>query len=305
MAGVRNHRASGGAFTLIELLVVILIIGVLISILIPALRKARLEGYKAISLGNIRSLGQANAMYMNSNRGEIAAVPTGVPVPTVINGWVPWTGWGKFAWGAQWRTGAGGLFDVTPARRPLNQYLIDVQLPDDRFNDAVRKIFHMPMLKDPSDKIGHQQKWNAFQPSFEIVEQNADRSTCYEDTGTSYMLQCKWFFQTTRYVGGDWTKGWRLGSSRLRVADSFQPSRMVWVNDENTDITINQERDTARIKNGYGDINRGILGFLDGHAKYQRLIPGGEGHPLAATQPWMVPAFFNNDYAVVFPDLKR
>jgi prepilin-type N-terminal cleavage/methylation domain-containing protein len=297
----RFRRVSGGGFTLIELLVVITIIGVLISILLPALGKARLEGYKSISLGNMRSMTQAGAGYQTDNKGQLPAVPTGVPVPTTINAWVPWTGWGKFAGGAQWRN---SVFDIAPASRPLNPYLIDTTLPADINETGTRKIFQIPGLRDPSDKIGHQQSWNAFQPSFEVVKENTDRTTCYDDVGTSYLLQCKWFFQTTAYVGGNWTKGWRLGSERLRVADSFMPSRMVWVNDENVDITINQQSDQARIKNGYGDINRGVAGYLDGHVRYLKLIPGGEGSPFARTEPWRVKAFFNDDYAVVFPDLK-
>ncbi|HMN39697.1 MAG TPA: prepilin-type N-terminal cleavage/methylation domain-containing protein [Phycisphaerales bacterium] len=293
-------------FSLIELLIVIAIIALLVGLLLPALRKARMAAWMSISLGNMRSIGQASGAYQNENKGRLPIVPTGVPVPTIINGWVPFTSWGKFP-GTFW-TQSGGIFDIAPDSRPLNPFLYPDRLPtrQEALSDAtLRKKFQMPMLRDPSDKIGHQQNWNAYAPTFGQSLENPDRSTCYDDTGTSYLWQAKWFFQTNRYVGNNWTKAFRLGTERLRMSDSFSPSRMVWANDENTDITINQVSDNAKIKNGYGDINRGIVLFLDGHAKYLKLIPGGEGHPNNVNAPWLVPAFNNAEYTVVFPDLRR
>ncbi len=79
---------------------------------------------------------------------------------------------------------------------------------------------------------------------------------------------------------------------------------MIWVNDEYCDITINQVSDTAQIKNGYGDINKAVVTFIDGHARYMPMIPGGEGDPRSTTQPWLVPwRSATPEYTVVFPDL--
>ena len=60
----------------------------------------------------------------------------------------------------------------------------------------------------------------------------------------------------------------------MALADNFQPSRFVWLHDENSDIVANNPSPTARIKNGYDDINKSVMGYMDGHAKYNPVFPG-------------------------------
>ena len=57
-----------GAFTLIELLVVVAIIALLISILLPALNKARDQGKQTICLSNMKTMGEAAHFYAQQNR---------------------------------------------------------------------------------------------------------------------------------------------------------------------------------------------------------------------------------------------
>jgi prepilin-type N-terminal cleavage/methylation domain-containing protein/prepilin-type processing-associated H-X9-DG protein len=73
---VSSRRSN--AFTLVELLVVIGIISLLVSILMPALSRARRAAQSAACLSNLRQVGQAVFMYTVDTKGRLPYSMTGV-----------------------------------------------------------------------------------------------------------------------------------------------------------------------------------------------------------------------------------
>ncbi|NUQ51419.1 MAG: prepilin-type N-terminal cleavage/methylation domain-containing protein [Phycisphaerales bacterium] len=294
------NRRSG--FTLIELLVVIAIIALLISILLPALGKARKSAQMAVSLSNLSQVGKAGATYQNSNDGYLPITLTykrGTKRSDKsgnLIGWCTWSFAGKNN-DAAWRTSSKNRgYDVEAVDRPMNKFIAPEatfeapDAPTDMPADYdARKTLQIPTLKDPSDKVTHQFDW----PNATFTR------SCYDDVGTSYQFNIKWWDQLEEVYGSpsgeaEFIRYMNLGTKRLQVADAFQPARMAWCHDEYADIVVYNRTPDAQVINGYGDVNKSLLLYLDGHVKYQPLKTTADGSE----------AYSNGNYTFVFEDLR-
>lgn len=88
----RRHHGAGksGGFTLVELLVVIGIIALLISILLPALNKARASATNVSCLSNLRQCYMGFVMYGNDFKGAMAPNGGRYLNPTGPYSWRTW-----------------------------------------------------------------------------------------------------------------------------------------------------------------------------------------------------------------------
>lgn len=99
-------------FTLIELLVVIAIIGILAAILFPVFARAKAAANDAVTISNLKQMGEAFSLYLNDNDDRMPGVTDGSMGTGLEGGWVYYDVFGN---------GGPGHFDV--ARGAVYSYV--------------------------------------------------------------------------------------------------------------------------------------------------------------------------------------
>jgi len=305
-------------FTLIELLVVIGVIAILIGLLLPAVGKARKSGWLVKSLANTRTLVFANFTYQGDQKGFSAMPPLRgngrgqiLDTPATwqqIQGIASWSFGGKENDGYWWSR-SGGIFDYESSDRPLNRYVNDsitypyadqptVRIPA---TAEVRRDFRMDWYKDPSDVISLQQDWDynttpagGYRPRASLSLVGGIPISSYEDVGTSYHMNFKWFDwyysdPSNPRRDTNFGRAYFKGMRGFRSSEGISPSKFVFLHDQYTDVIANSSSLQYQLVNGYGDRNKSIMGFFDGHADYKTVRPGSTPE-----------SYSNSDYTLTF-----
>lgn len=275
------------AFTLIELLVVIAIIALLVGILLPALARARNAGRMAVSLNNCRQILIGASTYRFEKKDQFPM--RGGPYATgQMSGWNTWSYGGKNCdkW---WQTGYGGVHDDSAFSRLLNANIypeVILERPATYMNtgsgrtwtfragtpsDHERQTLELPVFKSPGDRYSYQQAWPTG---------SAQPGSSYNDVGTSYHLNMKWWDQpgmpgypSQSPSNPIFTQRFNEGVRRMRLASEFDPTNnFVWIHDQTADIVANAVPN-SKTMGEFGDYNKSVMAYLDGRAAYNLMRP--------------------------------
>lgn len=304
--GLGNRGRLRAGISLIEILVVIAILVLLIAIILPHLSGSRRAARQAVSLHNLGHIGRAVTLYVGDFKGKLP-LPGSRRMQNVngevafnwprtsgdIRGYAAWMPLGKNCDSFWFNDGAG--FDLPAVFRPLNQYLIHQTLPRPisingfPAGSADRVNLQVPVCKDPTDNLTYSRS----------IPREADRTiSTYDDVGTSYLANTKWHEQVMRSTGQTFSNAWFHGYNRLCLGELYQQSKLVFMMDSWAHAAMTSSDDNARITNGYGEVNKGNMLFLDAHAAYLPVIPGSP----TTYDPLNPPKqYFNDNYHVAFP----
>ncbi len=280
-------------FTLIELLVVVSIIALLISVLLPSLKKAREQAKQAVCLSNLRGIATAGITYAAEDRNE-NAIPvhrilgTGSDVASFYGAYeyggksgrgnpIAGDGFAFSKWGTQFGRG--------PGTRPLNNLLFKGGFPDylenpgpDQINWESDTKIELGIYRCPSDRGYQGIHYTAWKNS---------RLSSYDHFGTSYSASIFWIGA----VGGAGCV-MRSNSPFLRPLSRVpnpantllyeeNVGRFAWMRDP--DVCPIADGIPGRVKGWHKRLWTFDVAFADGHAG--TIIMNGYNSPRLASYP--------------------
>jgi prepilin-type N-terminal cleavage/methylation domain-containing protein len=304
------------AFTLIELLVVIAIIALLIGILLPALSKARNASKITISLNNTRQIVLAFSSYRAERKDQVPMRAPGYNQGSLTGGWDTWHFGGKNC-DVFWAAGGLAFADEKAYWRPLNEFLyagLNMEKPSGFTNTGKgtspsgnptpgywtfiqgtlqpnqRTLPEMAVYRSPGDSVTCQRNWPDPTPG---------APSSYDDVGTSYHVNMKWWSQPGVSNIGNWTLRFDQGVRRIRLASEFDPTnKFVWLNDQTVDRCVNWPSAGVQttmpiplrplFMGEFGEKNKSVLGYLDARAEYNKIVTGALYDPQRETAPYGV-----------------
>lgn len=320
MYSLSFHRRSRSksAFTLIELLVVVAIIALLISILLPSLKKAREQAKRVKCQSNERTMNIGLVMYFTEQNIYPVAFTT-FPSTGCVCGWCTWSYGGWLGKNNIWLAGnhGGGCFKIASKKRPLTVYLNKNVSDPLRFNGSgipLEELEDQPLFKCPSDR-------SSYQANF--VATPIQTFSAYDDVGTSYQMNYYWWNQTNLPMSATGSQQDFDGDGMIEPTPGFCPnttigscpannwpcrfdqgrqiwkkysekrtSRFVTVGEDPFDYAVVSRVGTLGF---HGEFSKHNLGFLDTHVEYLK--------PKTAAAPGVSPGR-GVDWTVIDEDLE-